>query len=302
MEVQHLRCFLAVAEELHFGRAADRLHLTPSPVSRNIKEFERELGVELFVRGYHSVELTEAGAELVDPVRETLRHLSQLRRTAQAASSRSAAYAVLRVGFSHVAHPNILEEVMGEVRRHQEDLMVEVQPGLTADLLPSLLEGDLDLAIAHLPVDHEDLEHLVVANYALVVAMRSDDELSERVHLTLDDLVGRTLVSQPLKLLPPSWAGRRHAYEAMGIKFRDVLMTDPGLTASYVRHHGELCLTTSFDNSVYEDPVFKVVPVRDPRAEWGAAVTWRRDKASDPWLGDIIKRLRDRFQGKPLEY
>ena len=70
MDIAQLRCFLAVAEELHFGRAAERLHLTPSPVSRAVKELERELGAQLFVRRYHDVQLTSTGNELLSRVRE----------------------------------------------------------------------------------------------------------------------------------------------------------------------------------------------------------------------------------------
>src|SRR5438552_765174 len=87
MDLQQLRCYLAVAETLHFGRAAELLHLTPSPVSRAIKELERELDVPLFVRGYHEVELTAAGRALMDPIQRIVAGVDDLKRIAGLAGS-----------------------------------------------------------------------------------------------------------------------------------------------------------------------------------------------------------------------
>src|SRR5262245_1759793 len=84
VEVHQLRGF--VAEESHFGRAADRLHLTPSPVSRAVRDLERELGAELFVRRYHQVELTPLGRELLPQARDLLAGLDNLRRRGRTAA------------------------------------------------------------------------------------------------------------------------------------------------------------------------------------------------------------------------
>lgn len=68
MELRHLRCFLIVAEELHFARAAERLHIDQSPLSRTIKELEEELGARLFIRTTRSTQLTRAGRQLLEHV------------------------------------------------------------------------------------------------------------------------------------------------------------------------------------------------------------------------------------------
>src|SRR5262245_64660962 len=84
MEIDFTRVkyFLAVADELHFRRAADRLHITPPPLSKQIKLLEKELGGELFERNYHEVRLTPLGAKLLGPAREILRQVDDLKATA----------------------------------------------------------------------------------------------------------------------------------------------------------------------------------------------------------------------------
>src|SRR3546814_15398860 len=87
MELRHLRCFLAVAEELHFARAAERLHIEQSPLSRAIKDLEEELGVVLFARTTRSTRLTRAGQLFLEHVPRVFIALQQARYSAQAVSN-----------------------------------------------------------------------------------------------------------------------------------------------------------------------------------------------------------------------
>jgi len=81
VEIHHLRYFVAVAEELSFSRAAERLHMATSPLSRRIKDLERELGAALFVRGYHQVSLTEIGRRILPLAAELVDKFDTLRST-----------------------------------------------------------------------------------------------------------------------------------------------------------------------------------------------------------------------------
>jgi len=86
MELRHLRCFLAVAEELHFARAAEKLHIEQSPLSRAIKDLEEELGAQLFVRTTRSTRLTRAGKLFFEHVPRVFAALQQARDAVQAAA------------------------------------------------------------------------------------------------------------------------------------------------------------------------------------------------------------------------
>lgn len=87
MELRHLRCFLAVAQELHFARAAEKLHIEQSPLSRAIKELEEELGVRLFDRNTRSTRLTRAGQVFMDHVPRVFATLTQARDSVRAVSA-----------------------------------------------------------------------------------------------------------------------------------------------------------------------------------------------------------------------
>lgn len=87
MELRHLRCFIVLAEELHFTRAADRLHIEQSPLSRTIKELEDELGVLLFTRDRRGTQLTQAGAVFLQDVRRVFTMLEQACENAKAVSA-----------------------------------------------------------------------------------------------------------------------------------------------------------------------------------------------------------------------
>ena len=87
MDLQQLRTFLAVAEELHFGRAAERLHMAQPPISRGIQQLERELGARLFERSTRKVTLTSVGEALVAPAQEVLDALDRVSRVARAAGT-----------------------------------------------------------------------------------------------------------------------------------------------------------------------------------------------------------------------
>ncbi|KAB2904422.1 MAG: LysR family transcriptional regulator [Burkholderiaceae bacterium] len=123
MELRHLRCFLAVAEELHFARAAERLHIDQSPLSRTIRELEEELGARLFVRTTRSTQLTRAGRLFMDHVPRIFTALEQARDSVKAATN--GFHGQLRLALSDGITPSRLPALLAQCR--EEDPEVEIR-------------------------------------------------------------------------------------------------------------------------------------------------------------------------------
>ncbi|HRP20182.1 MULTISPECIES: LysR family transcriptional regulator [Comamonadaceae] len=123
MELRHLRCFLAVAEELHFARAAERLHIDQSPLSRTIKELEEELGARLFVRTTRSTQLTRAGRLLLEHVPRIFAALEQARDSVKSATN--GYHGQLRIALSDGITPSRLPALLA--RSREEDPEVEIR-------------------------------------------------------------------------------------------------------------------------------------------------------------------------------
>lgn len=124
MELRHLRCFLAVAEELHFARAAERLHIDQSPLSRTIKELEGELGARLFVRTTRSTQLTRAGRLFVEHVQRVFAALDQARDSVKSVTN--GFHGQLRIALSDGITPSRLPALLAQCREEEPEVDVRL--------------------------------------------------------------------------------------------------------------------------------------------------------------------------------
>ena len=145
VELRQLRYFVAVAEELHFGRAAERLHMSQSPLSRAIRDLERELGVVLFVRTTRRVELTPAGSALLERARRALDEVDLA--VADARRVGAAERDVVAIGYGPFSR-SLLTRVVAAVARAQPDLRVRLEEGVAQDLVERVAAGELAAAAA----------------------------------------------------------------------------------------------------------------------------------------------------------
>ncbi|MEV4438785.1 LysR substrate-binding domain-containing protein [Streptomyces sp. NPDC049577] len=194
MELRQVRYFLAVAEELHFGRAAERLHIVQATVSQQIRRLERELGVTLFDRTTRSVALTPAGSVFV-PKARALVAAEQAALEAMAAI-RAERTALIRVG-TNVGLGVRLERLLDALAHRAPDLTVELVSAAPADRLQRVRDGELDAAFVRGVTRSPGLELIPVWSEHLVVALPASHPLATREGVRLADLAG-----MPLRIAP----------------------------------------------------------------------------------------------------
>lgn len=185
MESRPLRYFVAVAEELNFARAAERLGISPPPLSRAIRQLETELGVTLFERTTHSVALTPAGTTLLAEARFALDALQAAGRRAQRAA---APEPKLVLAVKADGDAGLLEGILARYASEPAAVPVAVRLCAWHEQPQLLRRGEADAALVHEPFDHTGLDTETLAAEPRVVALAATHPLATRERLTLADL------------------------------------------------------------------------------------------------------------------
>ena len=149
MELRHLRYFVAVAEELHFSRAAERLHVAQPAVSEQVRKLEGELGVRLLNRTNRTVSLTAAGATLLGEARRVLQQVEAARLALQ--EVRDGGAGRLRIGYTPASLPATVLRALQQVAASMADLRTALEPGFAHELIAAVRNERLDAAIVSLP-------------------------------------------------------------------------------------------------------------------------------------------------------
>lgn len=203
MELRHLRYFVAVAEELHFGRAASRLHISQPPLSRQIRELEKELGTDLFWRTKRRVQLTAAGEAFLPEARRTLDQAQRAVRAAERTGRGELGHLV--IGFVEAAiYSGLLPAAIQRYRAGFPDVALELRETVSKDQPAALRDGTIDVGLAYIPPDEADRSFASepVLGDPLVVALRADHPLADRQLFRLRDLAAETLILFRRNLAP----------------------------------------------------------------------------------------------------
>jgi DNA-binding transcriptional LysR family regulator len=196
MELRHLVAFVAVAEELHFGRAAARLHMAQPPLSQRIRQLERELHVELFERTTRAVRLTEAGQAMLEPTKRVLEDVSIAERAAK--SGGRGELGRVSLGFSGAASHQHLPRLTDAVRRQHPGLqMVLSRQDYANNALSAVADGGLDIAFVRLPINREGVSFRVIEEELLVAALPVHHPLAGCEVVSLGDLAEEPFVTFP---------------------------------------------------------------------------------------------------------
>ena len=200
-DLRRLRYFVAVAETLHFGRAAARLAMSQPPLSRQIQALESELGTPLFRRNKRRVELTDAGSWLLEEARRMLSEAASLpARTRRAASGESGR---LALGFISAVDYSILPGLLGAYRKSHPGVTLELRE-LTGDVqLRELHDGRIDAGMLLAPLNDPSLATLPLLREPLLAALPASDPLArQRTPLPVGALADRSFVIFPRAAAP----------------------------------------------------------------------------------------------------
>jgi DNA-binding transcriptional LysR family regulator len=192
MELRHLRCFLAVAEELHFARAAERLHIDQSPLSRTIKELEEELGARLFIRTTRSTQLTHAGQLLLEQVPRIFAALEQARDSVKSAAN--GFHGQLRIALSDGSTPSRLPTLLARCREEVPEIDIRLFEVPLAQQIKGLHDDLYDAGFSMIEEVGDGIVACLAWEDQLMVAVPARHPLLAYKKIPLDEVLRYPLV------------------------------------------------------------------------------------------------------------
>lgn len=291
IELRHLRYFIAVAEELHFGRAAQRLHISQPPLSQQIMQLEAETGAQLFNRTNRSVQLTPAGAQFLQDARAILLQVEQV--TQRAARLHRGEEGELRIGFtSSAAFIGVMSDALYVFRQRWPNVHVQMQEINTRQQLAPLHEGKLDLGVMRNTPLPADLHHQLLLREPLCAVVHKAHPLATAGRITLqalarepfvffDPQVGTALYSEILDLLQ-RYQIRPYITQEVG-----EAMTILGLVATGL---GVSILPASFSHARLANVVW--LPLEEPDAQSEMWLVWSGEREMSAQMAHMMALLR----------
>ena len=199
-DLRQLRHFVAVAERLHFGRAAAALHMSQPPLSRSIRDLEGRLGATLLARTRRKVELTPEGSRFLEEAR---RLLAQLEHAVLEVGRMAAGGGRLRLGFVSLADYGVLPSLLKAYKAARPGVALALREMLSPDQAAALAAGELDFGLLLPPVAGADLEHIVVQRERFLVALPSRHRLARvRGKVAMRELATEAFVMAPREIAP----------------------------------------------------------------------------------------------------
>jgi DNA-binding transcriptional LysR family regulator len=202
IELRHLRYFIAVAEELHFGKAAERLHIAQPPLSQQIRQLEAELGFQLFHRTKRSVKLTEAGQIFFTESQRLFRQLDQAIELGRQTSRGEVGQLI--IGFVSSTAYNVLPDILRSFRATVPTVKLELHELTTDQQLQWLRENRLDVGLLRPPVEDIDnaFQLSVIFQEPLVVALPESHPLATATEISPSALATEPFIIFPRTLAP----------------------------------------------------------------------------------------------------
>jgi DNA-binding transcriptional LysR family regulator len=291
IDLRQFRYFLAVSEELNFGRAALRLHISQPPLSRQIRQLEDQLGVELFLRSKSGVALTEAGAAFLPEVRRTL--LQAEKALAVARAVRGAGGGQFVVGYTTVFDRSVIPDVVDRLRQGFPNWRITTKGKHSISLVRDVKNGTMDAAFIGLYTDTQGLTVETILEEPLVVALPANHRLAQKRKLDFDDIRGEPMFWFERRLNPGFYDHCQAFFEQ--IDFKPNVIPEPpdhhimlGLIA---QGQGIALIPASLRKVKYQGVVFRAMKEEREKLRVGIAVAYSQRNQS-PVLHAFLDMVR----------
>ena len=192
MTLSELRYIVAVAKELHFGRAAERCFVSQPTLSVAVKKLEEELGITLFERHQHEVTITEIGKQIVNQAETVLNEANNLKEIADL--NKNQLNGELRLGSIYTIGPYMLPKLIPMIHKSKEELTLIIEEDFTENLAKKLKSGEIDIAIMANPFSENGIATEVLYKEPFMVALPKGHELGKKKKLNPNDLVNDTML------------------------------------------------------------------------------------------------------------
>ena len=280
MDLRQMRHFVAVAEDLHFGRAALRLNMAQPPLSQSIKRLEDDLGVILFDRSRRGVELTDAGRAFLIESRRTLLQAELSRKMARRAAEHAAE---VRISFIGPALYRFLPPLLVRFREAHPGVNVRLYEKASPEQTPGLLAGDFDVGFVTSATEHlERCETMLVERAPFVAAVPRTSPLAIKASITLAQLAEEDFISAPQKYVPQSLDALA-MFKSAGVVPRVTQETSQTNTMLSLVGVGLGCGVVASTAALRKPPNVAFVPISDMPSylRWEMLMVWPPDHLSE---------------------
>ena len=291
MNLRSLKYLLAVADHRHFGKAANICFVSQPTLSMQLKKLEDELGVKLFERNNKNVFVTDIGQEIVDRVRYVIKDLDQIVKLAKA--SRDPFSGELKIGVIPTLAPYLLPKIIPNLAKAYPQLSLYLIEEQTEKIVTKLKQGELDLLILALPIDHDAFHAEPLFNENFLLAVPPNHVLAKLKtvkpsHLVDQDLMlleeGHCLRDQALEICDSVGAQEAGHFQATSLEtIRQMVAAGVGITLI-----PELACHKNNKNICY-------IPFKNPQPTRSIGMVWRKTTAREVLLNDIVKKVKARF-------
>jgi LysR family hydrogen peroxide-inducible transcriptional activator len=290
MTLTELRYIVAVAEARHFGRAAERCHVSQPSLSASVAKLEDELGVRLFERGKRGARLTAAGEEVIAQARRALDEAARVKAVAQ--QGRNPLKGTLRLGVIHTIAPYLLPDLVAALHRGAPEMPLDIEENTTAALDGLLKAGTLDVVVLALPYEENGILTQALYDEPFKVVVPRGHPLARRRTIAAEELdaadllllpVGHCLRDQVLDACreftrPPPPGRQGNSLETL----RSMVASGAGISV----------LPASALTARYANPLVKVVEFAPPVPMRRVALAWRKGFARPAAVAKLAETIR----------